>query len=254
MKNGIAFALAICLCFASISSALALSESQYEHFMQTSSAFAKADKRLRAVWKRVTATVPRTYSAAALREQKKWSDRRDAEAWALHAGLDGKLALASCYALAANRRADELERRYVNSRPPQPLQEPNDFTGKWVLVLPKNDWRRTSSTDKRPSESMPWGHSGEITVSEQSAVSFHFEYHGAVGTHTGEIEDMATIKSSNKATFTQEKCLGGAYPDNENNKGSIHFELFNNILKITTENESCLGFGMRAYIDGTYMR
>ena len=280
MKNYITITLAVFFCFTSIYPALALSESQHKELLLTSSAFAKADKRLNAVLKQIKKIASREQYAAMLKDQKRWNSRRDAEAQALRAALDDKISLADSYALPANRRADKLEIRYlsvkadlgewsrhmastlweselirmhVENRAQNDPQEPDDFTGTWVLLNPKHNWnwKRRIDTYDAPQEELYWISRASIVISSQLESMFTFNYNGTYIWYTGDIEDTAIITSPDEAVFTlpEEDCMR-----NKKAQGVIHFEFFNNILRVTTENELCLGFADRVSMDGTYMR
>ena len=232
MKPAIAFALALCFCFAPISPARALYYNKYFQFIEESSDFVEADERLTAIWEQVKYTVPLDLYEAVLKEQIRWNSRRDDEIEAMYAVAGGDLSLADICAIHTNRRADELESRSYAARS-QSTQTTRDFTGTWHI---EGTNTKTTSQDL---------YLGELTISTQSEAFFQFAYRRTPHVRMNFLDDEATIISSNEAIY--------ATPDYDC-ISIVKFKISNNVLKISTDDPSCIGLLYRINMDGTYKK
>ncbi len=255
MKTGIVLALALSFCFAFISPAMALDYLEHRQLMRDSPAFVEADNRLDAVWARVKEAVPRDQYAALLREQMKWgswwdqqqqewSSGWDAEARATHTSSGGKLSLAESYVLHADRRADEIKRRYLTDKSSPPSKKTNKFAGQWNLVRPNSTYM-DGDTSEQTNTAGQRRHTGAITIVGLSEKSFQFEYLGTSDQYFSGIDGTATIITSDTAIFDAPEYTCVAI---------ILFELSKDTLKISTDNDACLRFGKYVHMDGTYTR
>ncbi len=166
MKTCIVLALALSFCLASLSHARDSVNKRYPEFVEESSAFAAADDRLDEVWEKVKATIPPDQYEALLKEQMKWNDRRYDETSVMEAAAGADLSLPDIYAIHTNRRADELERRYLNASDAAPdagrqntRQETEERSMQRESKIPESflqyDWKGEVNRRSR-TEPGPW--------------------------------------------------------------------------------------------------
>ena len=142
MKTLFSFSVAIFCCTVFASSAFALTDEQYNLFMEKSIQFKMEETELNAIWKMIKSTIPQDTYNTLLKEQRAWNNNRDAEARIIQEKSDGTLSLADCYAKATKERIAYLKDVYLfgNGKPvssPSPVQ-PNysqvdivDIAGKY---------------------------------------------------------------------------------------------------------------------------
>lgn len=89
--------------------AFALSDAEYKKLTRESPAFAQAEARLNAAWKRLRGVLSKAEYDAALKEQRQWNRDRDVAAQA--ASRDSGMTAADALAAETVKRAEELEAR-----------------------------------------------------------------------------------------------------------------------------------------------
>ena len=107
-----------------------------------------------------------------------------------------------------------------------------DFTG---------EWNRTN---------VYLAYNAVITIKNQTAASFDFEFEGWNSCNSGGIEGIASIIDDNLAVFeTESEFIDGDYV-------KVVFELIDGIIQVSilNGNESALGFGSGVFIRGEYTK
>ena len=96
----------IALVLAMAGAAFALSDEEYTSLKKSNADFARADKRLTQVWKKLKADLSKTVFAELQKDQREWINTgRDEEADVL---MNDGYSRAEAYTIATNNRADEL--------------------------------------------------------------------------------------------------------------------------------------------------
>ena len=96
----------VALVLAMAGAAFALSDEEYTSLKKSNADFARADKRLTQVWKKLKADLSKSVFAELQKDQREWIDTgRDEEADVL---MNDGYSRAEAYTIATNNRADEL--------------------------------------------------------------------------------------------------------------------------------------------------
>ena len=143
--------LATFFCICLTSDTFAFSDAEHREYLNESSRYAKADKRLNEIWQQIKEKLPKNQYAAVLEEQKRWNKGSNRDVAAMITRETRGLSMADRHALVIENRIKELEAilsasasnvpppRASSSTAPPPSGAPIHIPSgmKWDAELPK---------------------------------------------------------------------------------------------------------------------